>query len=202
MKKIYLSALLFIGLITGMNAQQSYFSFNWEISKGMGETGDFIGTTNLRGISFEGRYFVEDKLSVGGFMSWNTLYDKLSNEPPIEFDYDGTSGHISGTQRRTLNVIPILVNAHYWPELDGKIKPYAGIGLGTVYVEQRNEIGLTSFYSDGWGFGAQPEIGVFIPLGYTGTGINLAARYLYGSSAGEMGSLSMFNFAIGFGFMH
>jgi len=202
MKKIYLTALLIIGFIVSTNAQQFYWTTNWEISKGVGDTGDFIESVNFRGISFDGRYFINENVTVGGFVSWNALYDKLKNLPPIEFEDDGLVGHVSGTQVHYLNVFPILANMHYFFDADGKIKPYAGIGLGGVYVEQRNDIGFRSFNSDSFGFAAQPEIGVFIPFNsYSGTGINLAVRYLYGSSAGELKSLSMLNFAIGFGFM-
>ncbi len=203
MKKIYITALLLIGMMISANAQHSYWSINWDIAQPMGDAGDFIGKTSFRGISADGRYFVDNKLSVGGFFGWNTLYDKLENQPPYEFQgEDGSIGHISGTQFRYLNVFPVLVTAHYYVETGGKIKPYAGMGIGTVYSEQRVDVGLSSIYSDSWAFGVQPEVGVYIPFGYNGTGINLAVRYLYGTSAGDLNQLSMLNFAIGFGFMN
>jgi len=96
----------------------------------------------------------------------------------------------------------VLINAHYYVDTGGDVKPYAGLGLGTVYTEQRVDVGLTSLYSDSWGFGVQPEVGVYIPFGYNGTGLNLAVRYLYGTSAGELDKLSTLSFAVGFGFMN
>ncbi len=200
MKKIYLTALLLIGLIISTNAQQAYFTINWDITKGTGDTGNYIEDISYRGFSFEGRYFVNNNVSVGGFFSWYALNDKIKDQPPYEFHQDGTTGHISGTQVRYLNVLPVLINAHYYVETGG-IKPYAGIGIGTIYSEQRTDFGLNSFYADSWAFGVQPEIGVFVPFGYSDTGLNLALRYLYGSSAGDLDSLSMLTFAIGFGFM-
>ncbi len=203
MKKIYLAALLFIGLIVSGNAQTSYWSLNWDISKGIGDTGDYIENVNFRGLSFDGRFFVNEAVTVGGFMAWYTLYDKMTDQPPIEFDNgDGTAGAISGTQSRYLNVFPVLVNTHYYFDTGSNTKVYAGIGLGGVYTEQKTELGLMSIYSDSFAFGAQPEIGVFVPFKYSGTGLNLAVRYLYGSSAGDLDSLSMFSFAIGLGFMN
>ncbi|MCD6544487.1 MAG: hypothetical protein J7K34_08255 [Flavobacteriaceae bacterium] len=201
MRKIYLTTLLLIGLIVSGNAQQSFWSLNWDITKGMGDTGDYIGDTNFRGISFDGRYFVNDNLTIGGFASWYALTDKVSNKT-LDFDNgDGTAGSITGTQVRYLNVFPVLINTHYYIDTGG-VTPYFGIGLGTVYSEQRTDFGLSSFYADSWAFGAQPEVGVFVPFGYSGTGLNLALRYLYGSSAGDLDSLSMFSFAIGLGFMN
>lgn len=203
MKKIYLTAILLLGLIVSGNAQHSYWSINWDIAKGMGDTGDFVGNTSFRGISADGRYFFSENASVGGFFGWNVLNDKLSDLPPYEFEgADGSIGHISGTQYRYLNIFPVLINAHYYVETGGDIKPYAGMGIGTVYTEQRVDVGLTSLYSDTWAFGVQPEVGVYIPFGYSGTGLNLAVRYLYGTSAGELNSLSTLTFAVGFGFMN
>ena len=200
MRKIYITAVLLIGLAMNSNAQ-SFWAFNWDMSKGSGDTGDFIGNFNFRGASLDGRYFVNDNISVGGHLGWNTLYEKLTDLPPIEIEKDGISGDISGTQRHYLNVFPVLATSHYYFD-SGNVKPYIGIGLGGVWVEQRNEIGLTAFKSDSFGFGVQPEVGVFIPIGLNSTGINLAMKYLYGTSAGDLDSLGMFNFSIGFAFMN
>ncbi|MCF6224098.1 MAG: hypothetical protein L3J34_10270 [Flavobacteriaceae bacterium] len=200
MKKIYLTTILLIGLAFSSNAQ-SFWAVNWDITKGIGETSDFIGNVNFRGGSIEGRYFIKDNLTVGGLVGWSTLYEKVTDLPPIEIEIDGVQGDISGTQLHYLNVVPTLVTSHYFFDSE-KIKPYIGIGLGGVYVEQRNEIGLRSFYSDAFVFGAQPEFGVFIPLSYSSSGINLAMKYLYGSSVGELDSLSILTFSIGFGFMN
>lgn len=203
MRKIYITAILLIGLTISSYAQSSYWSLNWDITKAAGDTGDYIGNINFRGVSFDGRAFINDNISIGGSVAWYTLYDKLSGLPPIEIDNgDGTAGHISGTQARYLNLVPVLINSHFYFDSGGDFKPYIGIGLGGIYTENRTEIGLSAFSSDSYAFGAQPEIGVYIPFGYSGTGLNLALRYLYGTSAGDLDSLSMFTFAIGIGFMN
>lgn len=201
MKNIYLTALLFIGLIVSSNAQ-SYWTVNWDISKGTGDTGNYVEGFNFRGMSLDGRGFVNENITVGGFFSWNTLYDKISDQAPFEFSGDGYTGNISGTQSNYLNIFPVLITGHYFFDTGGDIRPYFGIGLGSVYTEQRTDFGLNSFYADSWAFGAQPEIGVHVPFGLSGSGINLALRYLYGSSAGDLDSLSMFTFSVGFGFMN
>ena len=201
MKKIYLTALLLIGLIVSGNAQ-SYWAINWDISTGLGDTGNFVEGINFRGVSIDGRGFVNENLSIGGFFSWNALYDKKSDMEPFEFSGDDYKGNISGTQSNYLNVFPVLLTGHYFFDTGSDVRPYFGIGLGTVYTEQRTDFGLLSFYDDSWGFGAQPEFGVYLPLGLSGGGLNLALRYLYGSSGGDLDSLSMLTFAIGFAFMN
>ncbi len=202
MKKIYLTALLLIGLIVGSNAQTAYMSLNWDITKTAGNTSDYIEEIGYRGASLELGYFIGDNITIGGFFAWYTLDDKIGDGVPYEFHDNGVTGHVSGTQARYLNIFPVLINSQYFIDSGSNFKPYVGFGMGSVYTEQRTDFGLNSFYADSWGFAAQPEIGAYIPFGYSGTGLNVALRYLYGSSAGELDSLSMFSFAIGFGFMN
>jgi outer membrane protein len=200
MKKIFITAVLLIGLVMNSNAQ-SFWAINWDISKGVGDTGDFIGNVNVRGASLDGRVFINDNIAIGGHLGWSTLYEKLTDQPPFEVEEDGIIGDISGTQLHYLNSFPLLVTAHYYFE-SGKIKPYAGIGLGGVWTEQRTDVGLRSFQTDSFGFGVQPEVGVFIPVGLNSSGLNLAMKYLYGTSAGDLDSLGIFTFSIGFAFMN
>jgi len=200
MKNICLTALLVFGLIVSSNAQ-SYWSINWDISKGLGETGNYVESIGFRGVSIDGRVFVNENVSIGGFFSWNALNDKLSNQEPFEFNGDGYKGNISGTQTHYLNVFPVLITGHYFFDTGSNTRPFFGIGLGSVYTEQRTDFGLNTFYADAWRFGVQPEFGVYLPLGLNGGGLNLALRYLYGTPADDLDSLSMFTFAIGFSFM-
>jgi len=201
MKKLYITILLVIGLLSQSNAQSTYWSVNWDLTSGLGDTNDFIGNISLRGLSVEGRYFINEKLTVGGFLAWKTMYEETDKDNEIDIEIDGNTGTISGTQRRYLNIYPILVNSHYYFK-SGGVTPYAGIGIGGAYIEQQIDIGLRSIYSDSFGFSAQPEVGVFIPVGISSTGINLALRYLYTSQAGELNSLSTVTLAVGFGFLN
>ena len=202
MKKIYITVLLVLGLIQFGNAQDSYWSANWDVSMGTGETGEFIENVNFRGFSVEGRFFVKSNFSIGGFLAWDNMYDKQDDLPPIEIEVGGKTGHISGTQLHYLNVVPVLATGHYYLDTKSDMKIYMGAGIGGVYLEQRSDIGLRSYYSDSFGFAVQPEIGTFIPVGYGGSGINFAVRYLYSPSAANLDSLSTLTFAIGFSFMN
>lgn len=201
-KKLYIAVLLLLGVVFTSSAQDSYWSANWDISMPVGSTGDYITNVNFRGFSMEGRFFVKKNITLGGFLGWNTLYDKVSDLPPREIEIDGGMGHISGTQLHYLNIVPVLATTHYYFDTKGDAKISIGTGIGGVYVEQRTDLGLKSYYSDSFAFAVQPELGVFLPMGYGGGGVNLAVRYLYGTSAGELESLSTVSFAIGFGFMN
>lgn len=202
MKKIYLVVLFVLGACGISNAQESYWAINWDISSAMGETGDFVGGVNFRGVSVEGRYFIKSDLTIGGSLGWNTLYEKQDDLPPIEIEVEDYDGHLSGTQLHYVNTVPVLFTSHYYMEGFGKGKVFLGAGIGGVYAEQRNDIGLRSYYSDSFGFAFQPEIGTMIPIGYAGSGLNVAFKYLYGTSAGELDSLSVLTLSVGFSFLN
>lgn len=184
------------------NAQTTYWNFNWPISMGMGSTNEYISNTSFRGIVVDGRSFLTDNLSVGGSWSWE-VFDEIKRDlPPRNILVDnGVYGQISGVEYRYLNTIPIFANAHYYMGSNGAIRPYGGLSIGTVYVDERTDIGLVSIQSKKWRFGVQPEVGVFIPFGLSSTGVNLSARYRFATKASDADAVSMFSFAIGLGFM-
>ncbi len=202
MKKIFISTLIIVGFAINSNAQTSYWTFSWPISMGIGSTNEYIAKTSFRGISITGASFITDNISIGGEWSWE-VFDEIKRDlPPREITTDGVSGNISGTEYRYLNTIPIFVNAHYYLGENGAFRPYAGLGIGTVYVDQRTDIGFVSIQSKTWRFGVQPEVGVFIPMGLSGVGVSLKAKYRYATQVSEAEAVNMFSFGIGFGFMN
>ncbi len=202
MKKIFLSALIIAGFAINTNAQSSYWAFSWPISMGIGNTNEYIEKTSFRGIAIDGRSFITDNISIGGEWSWE-VFDEIKRDlPPREITADGVSGNVSGTEFRYLNTIPIFVNAHYYLGQNGAVRPYIGGGIGTVYVDQRTDIGFISIQSKKWRFGLQPEVGIFVPMGLSGVGVSLKAKYRYATKASDAEAVTMFSFGIGFGFMN
>lgn len=202
MKKILLSALIIAGFAINSNAQSSYWTFSWPISMGIGTTNEYIAKTSFRGFAMDGRSFITDDISIGGAWSWE-VFDEIKRDLlPTEVNIDGAVGHVSGTQYRYLNTIPIFVNSHYYLGQNGAVRAYIGAGIGTTYIDQRTDIGLVTIQSKTWRFGVQPEVGVFIPFGLTGTGVNLSAKYRYSTKTSDADANSMVSFGIGFGFMN
>ncbi|VAW26636.1 hypothetical protein MNBD_BACTEROID06-529 [hydrothermal vent metagenome] len=202
MKNILLSALIIAGFAINSNAQTSYWTFSWPISMGIGNTNEYIAKTSFRGISITGASFITDNISIGGEWSWE-VFDEIKRDLlPLDISGDGFAGAVSGTQYRYLNTIPIFANAHYYLGENGALRPFAGLGIGTVYVDQRTDIGLVTIQSQTWRFGVQPEVGVFIPMGLSGVGVSLKAKYRYATKASDAEAVNMFSFDIGFGFMN
>lgn len=172
MKKILLVAIVvFVPFLS--NAQQSLFNINYSIGLPMGSSSDYIGETSFRGMSFEGRAFMTDNLSVGGYIGWNVFNETLRDK-----DYAGDGVDVHGTQYRYLNTLPMQVTAHYYLKNFEGVNPYIGIGVGATRTLQTTEIGLVSFANDNWHLGLSPEIGVYIPVNFN-VGINVSARYDY-----------------------
>jgi opacity protein-like surface antigen len=186
-------------------AQNSYWAFNYQMSIATEKQADFIQDASFRGWGIDGRGFISQKLSVGGSFSWEVFDQIYRFLPPtaVSTGIDNVNGDVTGVQYRYINTLPIMVNTHYYLGSRGAIRPYFGLGIGTAYVEHKTEIGLTAIVADGWGFAAQPEIGVMIPFGLTGAGLNISGRYRYTSQAGDTTfPISFFTIAVGIGFMN
>lgn len=203
MKKLLVILAVFIS--TASVAQRSMWSFNYNMSFGLGEQADYIADNSFRGWGLEGRGFLTQNMSVGGSFSWE-VFDQIYRdlEPTtLSTGVDNVSATISGVQYRYINTLPILVNAHYYLGQDGSVRPYVGLAIGTSYIEQRTDIGLTSIVAEGWGFAVQPEVGAMIPFGFTGVGANVAAKFRYTTQAGDTAfPISFFTLAIGFAFVN
>lgn len=173
MKKISIILILIAVPFISM-AQLSMFNLNYSMAVPMSETSDYIGNTSFRGVSFEGRAFLNDNISVGGYIGWNVFDETKHNA-----NFSGNGVDVHGTQFRFLNVLPIQVIGHYYigGEFD-RITPYVGLGVGTTHSLQRVEIGLVAFENNNWHLGFSPEVGVYIPVNYN-LGFNVTARYDY-----------------------
>lgn len=187
---------------TGAFAQRSYWSFNYHMSFATGEQQDYIESASFRGISIDGRAFLDSNISIGGSFSWEVFDEIKRNLPPqpIDVGIDNVEGSISGVQYRFINTLPIMVNGHFYMGSDGTIRPYFGLGVGTSYVEQRTDIGFVSILGKKWGFAVQPEVGVMIPFGLTGAAANISGRFRYITETADTLPISFFTLAVGLGF--
>jgi outer membrane protein len=171
-------ALLAAVLLPGpeASAKDSWGVFNYEISDGTSDTGDFIDQTSFRGIGFEGRWFTSRNMSMGYSFDWNVLHEKTGDAITVG------NVTLSGTQDRTINTFPILVTGHYYMGPDNRF--FAGLGGGFYYEEQRFDIGVFAFDSEMWHLGVAPEIGISHEIDYDVRAV-LALRYNYGFEASD-----------------
>lgn len=202
MKNILIIAAVLVS--TSTFAQRSFWSFNYEMSFGLGEQKEFIESGSFRGFSLDGRGFLTDNISVGGSFSWEVFNEIRRDLPPqpIDAGIDGVDGLITGVQYRFINTLPIMANAHFYLGQNGLVRPYFGLGLGTSYVDQRTDIGFVTVQGQKWGFALQPEVGVMIPFGLTGVGANISGKFRYTTETKETLPISFFSLGIGLGFIN
>lgn len=182
MKK-YIVIAVFGLLVISQNAycqQPSYMSIQYSMGFGSGDLADYISAPSFRGALIEYRSAIKDNLLVGFDLGWNVFYEQK--------DYDSyTSGTetLSGIQYRTQNEIPILVSAEYLLSYDQPLKPYVGLGIGTMYTERSTDMGQWRVMENPWHFAMKPEVGFLYEMSYSSS-FKVAAKYYTGFKSGEL----------------
>ena len=151
----------------------------WNIGIPVGQMSDFMNKTSFGGFGVDFRWFLDENASLGGSFSWNNWSEQTNETIPIK------NGAIGGTQIRYYNVLPLLLNAHYYfGETGQDIRPYVGLNIGAYVVNQRLDVGIYSFQNDNWHFGLAPEAGFLWHMDAR-SHIMIAARYNYAFDSGE-----------------
>ena len=194
MKKLSLTLIAALCSYSAFS-QLSLWNFNYQVSVPLGETSDFIGKSSFRGAAVEGRGMITDNISLGGWFSWEVFYEKLDKAT-----YSREGIDINGVQVRYLNVIPLLVNGHYYFGDFSSVTPYAGLGTGAYKIEERREMGLVAVVENNWHFGFTPEFGAYIPVS-PDMGLNVSARYNYALKSKDTINYSYLSLNLGLAFL-
>lgn len=189
----YLVTIIAAFLLTIVTQSQSLYTLNYTMSFGLGETGDYISKPSFRGLSFDGRGFLTDQISLGGYFSWTTFFEERAND----IYTDGTAT-LTGTQYRYINAFPILLQGHYYLGTD-EYEPrfYFGAGLGTYKMIQRTDIGVWSIEENHWHFGMSPEVGLLYPVGMSSQ-LNINLKYHWVLGVDDSLDYSWLGVSIGF----
>ncbi|UZD22998.1 porin family protein [Algoriphagus halophytocola] len=177
-KSIVLIALLAMIFAGTAQAQNSLFSINYAVSIPTGNTSDYIDQASGRGIKLEYQRFLNRNFAIGGELGHYTLYKKETGKV-----YTEGSASLSGNQYRYQYSYPILVSGAYFPTTEGILKPYAGLGIGTIAHDRRIDMGIFSSEETHWQFALRPELGLLVrPAQYIG--FKVGAKY-YQSFSGD-----------------
>ena len=197
MKSFILSIIISVFLGTGTTLAQGLFSITYDIAIPLGSTGDFINASSFRGLTLEGRGFINDNLSVGGSVDWQVFYEEYQAQEWT----DGTKT-VYGKQYRYINSVPIMATAHYYiNDYEDNSQFYVGGGLGIVKIEQRTEFGTFGDDQQSWRFGFAPEVGVLLPINLKAN-VHLAVKYQFALKSGDYNEVSYLSFKIGLAFMN
>ncbi|MEE4257869.1 MAG: outer membrane beta-barrel protein [Bacteroidales bacterium] len=194
-KYIEIAIIIFLMGISPVFSQQGgHVSIQYDMSFGTGDLGDFISTGSFRGASIQYRYPATDNILIGGDLGWNVFYEKRDRD-----SYTIDTRTLSGIQHRYQNAIPILVSADYSFLPDNEVKPYAGIGVGTMYTERVVNMGTWVWVQNPWHFAIKGEAGLMYEL-QNGFTFKLAGKYYNAFKAGDLEDQGYFTVSVGAAF--
>lgn len=157
--------------------KQSMFMINYEVSSAVGSFSDkFVSDTSWRGMSFESRSMVKDRISAGIGFNFNRFEDKSS----FLVQERGNGGTLSGNVYRYADQLAIKGLLHGYLS-EGPLQPYLGVGIGGVWSYAYAQSADFAQADDGFDFIVSPEIGLTwtAARGASSVGLNVAFRYNY-----------------------
>lgn len=193
--------LVTIGIICisrSASAQKNTLSldlnYNYSIPTGSFKS-DLISNNSPRGFMGGLMYSFSDKISAGLGFGFQDYYQKY----PRELYSLGKSQQVSAVLTNSLQTIPILLQAKYYPFSEGYLKPYVSLGAGANVVDFNQYLGEFGNSKSNVAFRAQGGVGLTIPFKkYSSSGINLGANYDYSPyNMNGYHDLNNFNFLAG-----
>jgi len=190
--KVASLALFLVSMTTGELRAQSREWFTGVTYQGAlpgGDTKEFAEGFSWRNIGIEGRTEIRDNLSAGLYVGWNVFNDETDETISV------AGADVSGYQSRFVNALPILATMHLYSSKRSGVRPYIGAGIGTYWVEERLELGLTALEASNWHFGLAPEVGFVLPM-QNQFASYFSVKYNYAFEAGGL-THSYWTFGIG-----
>ena len=164
MRAFKLTAMFSLGCVIWLfspalsHSQDWYTGVTYEMSFPTGDVQNFANGTSFRGIGLGYRKVLDKNTTGGLFFGWNVFHERTSETLQLE------RGALTGTQDRTVNSFPMMLNAHYYMGNRGDIRPYVGINAGGFIVLQRLAVGIYALQKDSFEWGVAPEVGAVIPV--------------------------------------
>ena len=197
--KYMLLIVVFSGFVVQSNAQKSVsFIASYPISFPMGNTSDYVGKTSFRGISFEVNLVQDEHVEYGLETSWHVFYGEESSKV-----YTDETVSIKGAQFRYINAVPLLAQGRWFfreEKSEKKFTPFAGAGIGTIYVNQATDFGLYRITKEAWQFALRPEIGLLFKNSNSVPGGFVSVRYYAGFDTDDLDAQSYLSLNIGIRF--
>lgn len=177
MKQIRFFILLSVGTLLGAAAysQQGTWklNLNYQVALPGGNHKTMFSDPSYRGWSGAALYGVTDQLQVGLEAGFQDFYQKTDRAV-----YHEAGSDVSAVISNSIQTIPLMVKGKYMFTTEGFVRPFASVALGGNLVQYRKFYGQFSESDTKFGFAAQPELGLHIPVGKSGnTGLHIAAGY-------------------------
>jgi outer membrane protein len=193
MRKVVFLIIFCSSLLTAKSfgQQESYISVQYGVSFVSGDMSDFIAKVSWRGFLLEYRSALNDNLLAGVDAGWNVFYEKKDQD-----SYTVGTATLSGIQYRYQNSFPLLATVDFLISSDEALKPYAGLGIGSIYNERAIDMNLYRLTEDTWQFALKGELGLLYELTQAAS-IKLAAKYYNGFKTNTLDNQGYFSISMG-----
>jgi outer membrane protein len=193
-----IKGIIIIALVVGSTAiqAQNMSTIMYNVGIGTGDLGEYVEPASFRGLSFDYQYLVTDNIAVGFGIGWQTFYE----DKGFQSVTDG-SATLSGFQYRYLNSFPFHITGTYFVDTGGEVKPYVGLGIGTIYNIRNTDMGLYTFETNQWHFSFRPEAGIQYDFSYT-FGMRINVRYVQGFNTDDLDGQNYVAVGLGFVFQN
>ncbi|MGY6741252.1 MAG: hypothetical protein ACXIUQ_00850 [Cecembia sp.] len=176
------------------NFRKNNYRFNYDVGIPMGKlSNEFINQMSWRGVSFENRWGIKPKLSVGLLVGWQVFAQRLDNYTQ---ELDNGNAAIHGNQFRTINTFPMQGTMHYTFTETSNALPWIGLGLGIAHSNQVVEVGFFEDKRTITSFAITPQAGIDFPLNRISS-ISLSTRYNYFLHSNQPFDYSFLVFSVG-----
>ena len=181
-------------IYTYSRTSDDQFVINWEMS--IPFNGTFLDETSYSGGRIDYKHFIDgDNLAVGVSLGWNTFNDYVERQL---YEREDGSGAIYTDMVRHVYNLPIAINGYYF-FAKRNLKPYVGLGLGTMYSEQTSYFNIYGIQDSNWGFLVKPELGLQLEMN-SSFGIASYVSYNYSTNSNQSFNIDkLVNLNIGLG---
>lgn len=174
--------ILIVALYQNVRAQyfDKSYSLMLDFNKPLSNT-DYVDNLSGRGFRFAYREMISDKI-FGGLDINNRSFSK---HVPRQTYNNGTNAITTDLFNYTYNYGATL-SFDYLLKSEGKLMPYAGLGVGASYIRFRQFYNVYSNQSDNWGVLVRPQVGVMYRTKETASwALQAALHYDYSSAKNE-----------------
>lgn len=189
--KIYMLLLLIVS--AGAVKAQDFLGVNYSTGMSVGNLNDYVGKYSFRGMGLDFRTALTNNIVYGLSSSWNVFYEKRDYD-----SYTFESVTATGKQYRYTNAVPMMGNIDYTGK-SGGLEWFAGLGIGTTYINRETDFGSWAFITNTWQFLLAPEVGVSYPL-LSGNAFYASMRYNQNIKSKDLDGQSYLSINIGLGF--
>jgi hypothetical protein len=194
-KSIIIIIMLAAGVfVSPFVSAQSNTSLLYSVGVPMGALKDHTANTSWRGVTFEWQKFLNPDVSVGINLAYSLYYDDMGYG-----SYTKGNATLTGHQYRYNNLFPMAVNGQYHFQSSSSLKPYIGLGIGTIYDLRNTDMGMWTVEEENWHFLMSPEVGLIYDLNMA-TGIKFSIRYDNAFKISDADAFGNLNLNLGFVF--